>query len=133
MNYTTILENIESHLDGVFLLNESNDPKRSLFGLSFEDYATWQELDRDRMYDKADPDSKWMDKIGKVVAQLKDNKREWDKFQDAFKRGNWQDYVYDVQIDAKGNWTSNKRKLTGDELSKRKKQNKDTYKFFKNK
>ena len=118
--YNKIIDNLSSDLDELFEATKNN-PTRHLFGLSFEDYDTWLELANDARTGKADPDQKWMDKIEKTVNEIKKNKREWKKFISAYDRGNWQDYIYDVEVDDKGNWKSTKRKLKGDELKRRKK------------
>lgn len=129
-----IIESVESSLDDIYQLSEKvATSKKSLFGLSFEDYDIWQELKQQVSYGNSQGvDFKWMDKIQDTVYKLESNKKEWKKFKDAYNRGGWEDFIYDVADDGKGNWVSKKRKLSGTELAKRKKRNKNTAKFIAN-
>jgi hypothetical protein len=130
--YEKIVEDVSSELDEIFQLDEARtDPTRNLFGLNFEDYDHWLELGHDELYDKAKPDQKWMQEIGAKVNTIKKNKKEWKKFEAAYSRGNWQDYVYSVKVDDEGNWSSTKEKLKGEALRKKKVQNKSVAKFMK--
>lgn len=130
--YNKIIESIETNLDSLYNLTEAIEtPKKSLFGLSFEDYDIWLEMDKQRTYGSSEGlDFKWMKNIEDNVNKLQTNKKEWKKFQDAYRRGGWQDYIYDIIGDGKGNWTSQRRKLVGAELEKRKTRNKKTAKFM---
>lgn len=124
--YEDRLKQLNESLSEVYKLDEATkkEPTRKLFGLDFAEYDAYRELSHDMVYGKANPDPKWLKRIEDQINQIQKNKKEWKKFEDAYNRGNWQDYVYDVEIDDQGNWTSSKRKLKGDELRKRKIQNK---------
>jgi len=74
---------------------------------------------------------KWMNDVEEKIAKIKKNKREWKKFDDAYQRGNWRDYVYNVKVDDEGNWSSTKEKLKGEDLKKLRSRHKKVDRFMK--
>jgi hypothetical protein len=128
--YNNILESLKTDLDEVYQLNEAKkgEPTRSLFGINFEEYSAYEELSHDMIYGKADPDRKWLAKMEKQIDKVKKNTRNWKKFKEAYERGAWEDYVYNVKIDDDGNWTSTRGKKDEKKMKWRKTLNKSSYK-----
>jgi hypothetical protein len=108
------------------LTEKKNKPTRELFGLSFSDYDAYMNNEKEfrkASYDDIYPEKearKWQDEVGKKIAKLQKNKRQWKKFEDAFKRGDWQDYYFSVTVDDEGNWVSTKKKKSPEEMKKQK-------------